>query len=522
MTTSAPTAPDTGDSRSDSRLTALIRDDPHSTGTARTAAIETLYDRHHSGTLRYARTFTRDAHTAQDLAAEAFVNTVRAVDAGKGPTDSWRPYLLGAVQNAAFAWGRTERRVHLQDAEALEQWHRPSPDSPGTGLDGDPAGIVLRHEEHSLVAHSFRSLPHRWQSVLWLRLVDEVPAGQVATVLGIAPSGVSSLLDRAVEGLRKAYLQAHVQRREDSECVHYGGQLGETARRSSRPHGALRRHLAECTHCRTALAHLRGINSRLGAMLPIAFAPPGASHLFTDTAQAVLPAKALKATALTGKWAAATVGGVGALTAAALIVAVLPGHRGPAGGQQPQGGRPPAPSRDGTPAPAVSTVVPALPSTTPSPSPSTARASRSSAPPPASVEQSIVDPDFEAAGASPWRLTAGASVVPAHPHAGQHAVRLTSPASRVEQTVDVVPGSTYKLSGHAAVAAGGDSVALGARRDGGPDAQVVLKSVDLYAWGAVSFTTDARTTRLTVYCAPLEISGPAYCDDFALKRVGEG
>ncbi|MEU1509562.1 sigma-70 family RNA polymerase sigma factor, partial [Kitasatospora sp. NPDC005748] len=489
MTTSTPTTTDTGDNRSDSRLTALIRDDPYSTGTARAAAIETLYDRHHAGTLRYARTFTRDAHTAQDLAAEAFVNTVRAVDAGRGPDESWRPYLLGAVQNAAFAWGRTERRIHLQDAEALEQWHRPSPDSPATDADGDPAGIVLRQEEHSLVAHSFRSLPDRWQSVLWLRLVDEVPAGQVATLLGIAPSGVSSLLDRAVEGLRKAYLQAHVRRREDSECVHYGGQLGETARRSSRPHGALRRHLAECAHCRSALAQLRGINSRLGAMLPIALTPPGASHLFTDTTQALLPAKALKATALTGKWAAATVGGVGVLTTAALLVAILPGHRGPAGDQQPQLGRPSAPSRDGTPAPTTSTATPAPTPPAPSPSPSTPKASRSSAAPPPSTEQLLVDPDFEAAGASPWRATAGASVVSAHPHAGQHAVRLTSQASRVEQTIVVVPQGTYQLSGHAAVSADGDDIALGAQSESGLDARVKLKSVDLYAWGAVSFTT---------------------------------
>ncbi len=522
MTISARTASDTADSRSDSQLTTLIQDDPHSTGTARAAAIGTLYNRHHAGILRYARTYTRDAHTAQDLAAEAFVNTVRAVDAGKGPDESWRPYLLRAVQHAAFAWGRTERRIHLQDAEALEQWHRSTPDFPGAGSDGDPAGIVLRHEEHSLVAHSFRTLPDRWQSVLWLRLVDETPTSQVATLLGIAPSGVSSLLERAVEGLRKAYLQAHVHRRQDSECVHYGGRLGETARGSSRPHGALRRHLAECNHCRTALAELRGLNSRLGAMLPIALAPPGSSHLFADTAQVLLPAKALKATALSSKWGAATVSGVGLLTAAALVVAVLPDHRGPTVDQQAQVVRPAGPTREGSPAPALSTVPPLPPSPAASPLPSTAKASRGSAAPPASAERLIVDPDFEAAGTSPWRVTAGASVVAAHPHAGQHAVRLTSQASRVEQTVDVVPGSSYKLSGHAAVAADGDSVALGARTDDGLDARVVLKSVDLYAWGAVSFTIDARTTRLTVYCAPLDISGPAYCDDLALKRAGQG
>jgi DNA-directed RNA polymerase specialized sigma24 family protein len=64
--------------------------------------------------------------------------------------------------------------------------------------------------ERSLVAQAFASLPERWQAVLWYTEVEQARPAEVALLLGISPNSVAALRYRAREGLRQAYLQAHV------------------------------------------------------------------------------------------------------------------------------------------------------------------------------------------------------------------------------------------------------------------------------------------------------------------------
>jgi hypothetical protein len=59
-----------------------------------------LYRRHTGAALRYARTWSRDAATAEDLCAEAFSQTLCALLNGRGPDGPLAPYLK-TVFNAA-------------------------------------------------------------------------------------------------------------------------------------------------------------------------------------------------------------------------------------------------------------------------------------------------------------------------------------------------------------------------------------------------------------------------------------
>lgn len=253
--------------RPDALLTAAIRDD----GDAE--AIEVLYRRHSPAALTYARACCRDPHTAEDLASEAFTRTVQAVRDGKGPSDAWRPYLLAVVRHTAADWADQARRVDL--APGFGEWLGSTAQHGGPDqVSGEASGEdhVVRAVDGDLIAAAFRSLPERWRAVLWHCVVEEEPAAQAGTLLGLTPSGVASLTARAREGLREAYLAAHAgQGAADEECRGYSGRLAAALRRSRpRRDARLERHLERCGRCRRAAREVTDLNQRLHTVLPAA------------------------------------------------------------------------------------------------------------------------------------------------------------------------------------------------------------------------------------------------------------
>lgn len=248
----------------------LIRQlrEAYAAGVSAPAACELLYRRHSGAALAFARRCCRGApHEAEDLLSEAFVRTLQAVRSGAGPRAHWRPYLLAVVRHTAVEWrAGAGRAVPTADVEAC---CRPAP-----GGD-DPQRRLLEGEDRGLVARSFRALPERWRAVLWHTLVEDDCRHPVPLLLGITPSAVTSLAFRAREGLREAYLRAHVGTPADDRCRRYAGVLGAAVRRSGVRGGRdLTRHLARCRTCSRAYAELLDLDAvlrRAGA--PAALAP---------------------------------------------------------------------------------------------------------------------------------------------------------------------------------------------------------------------------------------------------------
>ncbi|WP_407565844.1 sigma-70 family RNA polymerase sigma factor [Streptomyces sp. 184] len=257
---SGAAAGDAGDT-GDAELTALIRD--ALPGTA-DAALDELYRRHRAAVLAYARSCTRDPHTAEDLTSEAFAGALRAVRGGSGPDGPWRPYLLTTVRRTAAAWSRTARRTEL--SPDFEGWLTRAPT-----VESSEEG-TLRREDANLVLRAFRSLPERWQTALWHSAVEGESPDRIAPLLGLTTSGVASLTARAREGLREAYLAERAGGAgAPAECRHYTGLLAASVRRGGRRRRAqrgLEHHLAVCRRCRRTSAELRELNSSLSAALP--------------------------------------------------------------------------------------------------------------------------------------------------------------------------------------------------------------------------------------------------------------
>ncbi|MER7923795.1 MULTISPECIES: sigma-70 family RNA polymerase sigma factor [unclassified Streptomyces] len=239
-------------------------------------AYEELYRRHADAVRRYARTCCRDAHTADDLTAEVFARMLQAVRGGSGPEHAVRAYLLTSVRRVAANWTKSAKREHLVDDFAVfaAQSARVSEVSDDDTLDLGADVRAMHQAEQSMAMRAFRSLPERWQAVLWHTEVEDESPSEVATLFGLDANGTRVLASRAREGLKQAYLQAHVSATltDDEECARYADQLGTYARRRlrTRAERGLRKHLEECAKCRLAALQIEEVASGIPAVVPVA------------------------------------------------------------------------------------------------------------------------------------------------------------------------------------------------------------------------------------------------------------
>ncbi|MFE6711860.1 sigma-70 family RNA polymerase sigma factor [Streptomyces sp. NPDC057695] len=259
---------------SDSELVQLMREGDDS-------AYEELFRRHSDAVRRYARTCCRDAHTADDLTAEVFARTLQAVRGGAGPEQAVRAYLMTTVRRVAAHWTKTQRREHLVEDFAVfaTEAARASEVSDqnasfGAGLDLGADVLAMHEAEQSLAMRAFRSLPERWQAVLWHTTVEEESPSEVAPLFGLTANATAVLASRAREGLKQAYLQAHVSQSltAGGDCARYADRLGAYARGGLRMRAerGLRKHLDECAKCRLAAGELAHVNAGIPALLPVA------------------------------------------------------------------------------------------------------------------------------------------------------------------------------------------------------------------------------------------------------------
>ncbi|WP_327305920.1 sigma-70 family RNA polymerase sigma factor [Streptomyces sp. NBC_01298] len=289
-------------------------------------AYEELFRRHSDAVRRYARTCCRDGHTADDLTAEVFARTLQAVRGGAGPDQSVRAYLLTTVRRVAAAWAKTAKREHLVEDFALFAEQASGSGDSAVGLPGRAgddtlelgADVRAMHEaEQTLAMQAFRSLPERWQAVLWHTTVEEASPSAIAPLFGLSANATAVLASRAREGLKQAYLQAHVSTALSSggDCARYADRLGAYARGGLRMRAerGLRKHLEECARCRLAAGELKDVNAGIPALLPVAVIGWFAAGYAAKAAGVV----AGGAVAAGGAGAAAAAAGAGGSTAGA-------------------------------------------------------------------------------------------------------------------------------------------------------------------------------------------------------------
>ncbi|HEY4226602.1 MAG TPA: sigma-70 family RNA polymerase sigma factor [Pseudolysinimonas sp.] len=311
-------------SSQDSKLTTSDTELIESARSGDTSAFAELWRRHYRSAARVARQFTSSID-ADDLVSEAYARIFQRVLAGGGPTGAFRPYLYTTIRNLASSWGAASRDVQVDVIEEFEDERIPD----------DPAAWAL---DRTLTAKAFRSLPDRWQTVLWYTEVEGMDPHEVAPLMGLTANGVAALSYRAREGLRTAWLQAHISNAGTStDCQWTMARLGDRARNSltTREKERVELHLLDCAKCAVISEEVEEVGSHLAfVMVPLLLGGVAGGALLASLAHPtaamaaeVIPAlpAAVHAVATGGVLAAPVLGGLsmGAATGAGALVGSL-------------------------------------------------------------------------------------------------------------------------------------------------------------------------------------------------------
>ena len=317
-------------SGSDPKLTTSDAELIESARSGDTSAFAELWRRHFRPAARVARQFT--SIDADDLVSEAYARIFQRVLAGGGPTGAFRPYLYTTIRNLASTWGAASRDIQVDMIEDFEDERIPD----------DPAAWAL---DRTLTASAFRGLPERWQTVLWYTEVEGMDPHEVAPIMGITANSVAALSYRAREGLRKAWLQAHISDATASgECQWTMAHIGDHTRNglSARDAERMSDHLEDCAKCTVVSEEVDEVGSHLAlVMLPLLLGGIAGGTLLSQLAQpssamaselipampqaveAVAGGTAVAAPAIAGALSLGAATGTGAVVGSLAVAAVL-------------------------------------------------------------------------------------------------------------------------------------------------------------------------------------------------------
>ena len=217
------------------------------------AAYGELWMRYYPSGVSAARAITSTIDP-DDLAQEAFTSILGTIRHGGGPESAFRSYLMTSIRNMAATWGSRRREDTYDDWEGL----------------ADPLCSEQENDrawDRSVAAAAFRALPRRWQVVLWLSEVERYRTKDIASLLDVSQNAASQLAFRARQGLRAAWIQAHL--REDPhrpECQWVVSHLGEFAHGTGTITQTCRvaRHLQVCARCEDVAEEAHRVATRLG------------------------------------------------------------------------------------------------------------------------------------------------------------------------------------------------------------------------------------------------------------------
>jgi RNA polymerase sigma-70 factor (ECF subfamily) len=163
---------------------------------------------HLSAAYNLARWLLRDDHAAEDVVQEAYLRALRYFASFRGDdSDAARPWLLGIVRNACYAWLRDNRgaRESVEFDDALEAAERDD----GTAASLPPEQWVALRQQKDRVDAAIAALPPGHREVLVLRELEELSYDEIARVAGIPIGTVMSRLSRARAMLRSALIDVH-------------------------------------------------------------------------------------------------------------------------------------------------------------------------------------------------------------------------------------------------------------------------------------------------------------------------
>ncbi|RNL62546.1 sigma-70 family RNA polymerase sigma factor [Nocardioides marmoriginsengisoli] len=145
-----------------------------------------LYTRHFDCGARAARRAGTPADQVEDVVAEGFARTLRAIHGGNGPTTNFAGYL--SITTTRVAWQHSKERSRCRPTDDTGFL-----DTQVVEIDLPPASPVL---------DALRDLPEAWRTLLWRLEVENESILELALDLGKSTGAISAMATRARHRLR--------------------------------------------------------------------------------------------------------------------------------------------------------------------------------------------------------------------------------------------------------------------------------------------------------------------------------
>jgi RNA polymerase sigma factor (sigma-70 family) len=230
--------------QADEKLIALTRRGQH-------AAFEVLFSRYQSRLLSFCRHMLSSREDAEDVLQEVFTAAFNAVLADEREINV-RPWLYRIARNRSLNHLRRASAIGVDSMDTHFADH---------GLStGDR---VIRRESFRQLLTDVQQLPETQRTALLLREIDALSYEQIAHAMETTVPSVKSLLVRARISLAEAAEARKL------SCAEVRLELGEVAEGLSKLGAPARRHVRDCSNCRSFRKHLKDNNHALAAMLPV-------------------------------------------------------------------------------------------------------------------------------------------------------------------------------------------------------------------------------------------------------------
>jgi RNA polymerase sigma factor (sigma-70 family) len=316
--------------RDDAELSELVRQ-------GRNDAYAELWRRHADASRRFAAGYRRLADP-EDLVAEAYAMTLRALRAGQGPTGPFKPYLFTTIRRLA------QRALERSSHDAYE-----TPEELADELPELPVFSEEEGDDRRIVAEAFARLPERWRTVLWHTEVEGRSNAEIGELMGLKPTAVAVLAFRARAALREAWLATHLSPRGAApECRKVWEQLAayELGSLTTRARERVTAHLDECTRCRRGSVELRAFSARVAGVIAVLglggalAAAGGAQPASADSSRSMARVARVPRSPAVRAWA--TIAGIGTVAVAGTVFTIadavtgLDAARPPAAASDPQ------------------------------------------------------------------------------------------------------------------------------------------------------------------------------------------
>ncbi|MCM8528052.1 MAG: sigma-70 family RNA polymerase sigma factor [Lentisphaeraceae bacterium] len=157
------------------------------------AKISSLVEEHEVALVRYAASVTKDAEQARDIVQDAYIKLIKALQQGKEIKNE-KSWLYRVCHNSALDFYRTSRRRQEKREDILQAMPKNS--------SGDtPEKILNKKEDSALVLESIESLNEREQTIINLKVRDNLSYKEIAAELDLTVNNVGFILHRAMKKL---------------------------------------------------------------------------------------------------------------------------------------------------------------------------------------------------------------------------------------------------------------------------------------------------------------------------------